>query len=199
MSVRLFVGNLPYDVTENELREFFAPVGRVSRVFLPLDRESGKQRGFAFVELGSAEEADDAIRRLNSQSFKGRPIAVKEARERESRPGGNSDRPRPSGFAPRPSPSYQPQDVRSRPVIPSDNGGDAGRRRARSFNSARPDRKRRVQTRPHKSEWGKKAFLRSRKEDDYEEDLEVLNYGEEPDEKPAVVLNYEDDEHESSQ
>ncbi len=175
MSVRLFVGNLPYDVTENELREFFAPVGRLSRVFLPVDRETGKQRGFAFIELGSQGEADDAIQRLNQQSFKGRPIAVKEARERESRgpapPRGNGySRPMPSSSTPG-RPAFRPGGGSHAPAALDELAPQ--KRRSRNFGPpAKPDRKRRPQTKPHKSEWGKKMFLRGRVDEDSEEDFD---------------------------
>src|SRR5512136_1621122 len=88
MSARLFVGNLPFDVTETELKELFAPVGPLSYVFLPVDRETGKKRGFAFVEFGDEAKAGEALRRFNDQQFKGRPLALSEARAREARPAG---------------------------------------------------------------------------------------------------------------
>lgn len=87
MAVRLFVGNLSYQVTEAELREHFSAVGPVSYVNLPTDRESGKPRGFAFVEFNEPAQAEEAIRRFNNQPFQGRPLAVNEARARESGPG----------------------------------------------------------------------------------------------------------------
>lgn len=86
MSARLFVGNLPFDVTETDLRELFAPVGPLSYVFLPVDRDSGKRRGFAFIEFSDEAKAAEAMRRFNEQQFKGRPLALSEARARESRP-----------------------------------------------------------------------------------------------------------------
>jgi RNA recognition motif-containing protein len=199
MSVRIFVGNLPYDVTETELREFFAPVGRLSRVFLPVDRETGKQRGFAFIELGSQGEADDAIQRLNQQSFKGRPIAVKEARERENRgpapPRGNGG-PRPS------TPGFMP----GRPPMRTGGGSPAAasldelapqKRRNRNFGPpARPDRKRRALTKPHKSEWGKKAFLRSRIDEDDDVDLDLNGHDDEDEalELETEALELEDEQ-----
>lgn len=92
MSVRLFVGNLTYDVTEAELREYLSPAGAVVSVRIPTDRETGKPRGFAFVEFGDAAQAEEAIRRFNQQPFKGRPLVINEARPREEgagpRPGG---------------------------------------------------------------------------------------------------------------
>ncbi len=95
MSARLFVGNLPFDVTEAELRELFSPVGPLSYVFLPVDRESGKRRGFAFVEFGDEAQAAEALRRFNEQQFRGRALALSEARAREARPAaGAAYRPR---------------------------------------------------------------------------------------------------------
>ncbi len=86
MSVRLFVGNLPYNATELELREHFSAVGPVTYLSIPTDRETGQPRGFAFIEFNDRTHAEDAIRRFNNQSFKGRSIAVSEARPRENRP-----------------------------------------------------------------------------------------------------------------
>ena len=88
MPVRLFVGNLSYDATEAELREHFGSVGPVTYCYLPTDRETGRPRGFAFVEFGDDAHAQEAISRLNNQTFRGRPLAVKEAQPRESRPAG---------------------------------------------------------------------------------------------------------------
>jgi RNA recognition motif-containing protein len=85
MSARLFVGNLPFDVTETDLRELFAPVGPLSYVFLPVDRDSGKRRGFAFIEFSDEAKAAEAMRRFNEQQFKGRPLALSEARARDTR------------------------------------------------------------------------------------------------------------------
>jgi RNA recognition motif-containing protein len=87
MPIRLFVGNLSYRATEAELREHFSAVGPLSYVHLPMDRESGKPRGFAFVEFDDPAQAEEAIRRFNNQPFQGRPLAVNEARARESGPG----------------------------------------------------------------------------------------------------------------
>ena len=100
MSVRLFIGNLPYAATEAELREHLSSVGVPAQVVLPVDRETGRPRGFAFVDYADRAVAEEAIRRFNQQPFKGRPLAVSEARPREERgPGG----PRPGGFSgPRP-------------------------------------------------------------------------------------------------
>jgi RNA recognition motif-containing protein len=108
MPVRLFVGNLPYDATEDEIRQHFSSAGNVLNVFVPVDRETGRKRGFAFVEFNDAATAQEAIRLFNSQPFKGRPLAVNEARAKESRPpvgGGAPYRPgppRPMSTGPRP-------------------------------------------------------------------------------------------------
>jgi cold-inducible RNA-binding protein len=93
--VRLFIGNLPYAASEAELREHLSSVGEPTQVVLPLDRETGRPRGFAFVDYADREVAEEAIRRFNQQPFKGRPLAVSEARPREERPPG----PRPGGFS----------------------------------------------------------------------------------------------------
>lgn len=100
MSVRLFIGNLPYSATEAELREHLSSVGEPASVVLPVDRETGRPRGFAFVDYADRAVAEAAIRKFDQQPFKGRGLAVSEARPREERgPGG----PRPGGFsAPRP-------------------------------------------------------------------------------------------------
>ena len=94
MAVRLFVGNLAYEVTEAELKELFAAVGPPLSVRMPTDRETGKPRGFAFVEFGDAAQAAEAVRRFHQQLFKGRPLVVNEARPREEAGA------RPPAFAP---------------------------------------------------------------------------------------------------
>ncbi len=94
MAVRLFVGNMPYGATEADLRTHFGAVGDPSQVVIPVDRETGRPRGFAFVEYNERELAEEAVRRFNQQPFMGRSLAVSEARPREERgPGGF----RPSG------------------------------------------------------------------------------------------------------
>jgi RNA recognition motif-containing protein len=99
LAVRLFIGNLPYSATEADLRAHFAPVAEPSHVAMPVDRETGRPRGFAFVEFVDRDKAEEVIRKFDAQPFQGRPLAVSEARAREDRP------PRPpgsGGFAPRP-------------------------------------------------------------------------------------------------
>ena len=98
MNTKLYVGNLSYDITDNGLKEMFAPHGTVTEINLVMDRETGKPRGFAFVTLGSKEEADAAIKALNGKEWQGRNLTVNEARPREERParsgssGGGRDR-----------------------------------------------------------------------------------------------------------
>jgi RNA recognition motif-containing protein len=94
VSVRLFIGNLPYAATEADLREHLSSVGAPTQIVLPTDRETGRPRGFAFVDYADRGVAEEAIRRFNQQPFKGRPLAVSEARPREERPAG----PRPGGL-----------------------------------------------------------------------------------------------------
>jgi RNA recognition motif-containing protein len=89
MGNRLYVGNLSYNVTEAELREVFAEGGKnVTEVKIVLDRDTGRPRGFAFVEMGSDQEASQAIETLTGREIQGRPISVSEARERAPRGGG---------------------------------------------------------------------------------------------------------------
>jgi RNA recognition motif-containing protein len=104
MSVRLFVGNLPYSATEDEVRNHFAAVGPVVSVKIPVDRETGRPRGFAFVEYAERSLAEEAIRRLHNQPMGGRNLAVNEAKPPERQGGGppRRDFPPGSGFAPRP-------------------------------------------------------------------------------------------------
>ncbi len=88
MGTRLYVGNLPFEVDESQLRTLFTGGGRsVTEVKMVTDRETGRPRGFAFVEMGSQEDANAAIRELNGTELGGRALTVNEARERESRGG----------------------------------------------------------------------------------------------------------------
>lgn len=97
MAVRLFVGNMPYGATEADLRAHFSGVGAPSQIVIPVDRETGRPRGFAFVEFIDRAVAEEAINRFNQQPFMGRSLSVSEARPREERPAGGF---RPSGGPP---------------------------------------------------------------------------------------------------
>ncbi|HKQ38093.1 MAG TPA: RNA-binding protein [Verrucomicrobiae bacterium] len=97
MSTTVFVGNVSYDATENELQDLFSQHGTVTDVNLMVDRVTKKPRGFAFVSMESKEAADAAIRALNGAELHGRKLTVNEARPREDRPpreggGGRGDR-----------------------------------------------------------------------------------------------------------
>ena len=88
MSAKLFVGNLDFKVTENDLQDAFAAYGTVVEANLITDRTTGRPRGFAFVTMSSPEEAQKAIAALNGKELGGRALNVNVAREREERPGG---------------------------------------------------------------------------------------------------------------
>src|SRR5215467_9658307 len=87
MSKRIYVGNLSYQTTEDDLTNLFEQVGQVDSVNLITDRDTGRSKGFAFVEMGS-EEADKAITQFNGVEVNGRALTVNEARPREDRSGG---------------------------------------------------------------------------------------------------------------
>jgi cold-inducible RNA-binding protein len=88
MASKLFVGNLPFTTTENDLQDYFGQIGSVLAVNIMQDRATGRSRGFAFIEMGSQEDASKAISTLHKKDFQGRPLTVNEARPREERPPG---------------------------------------------------------------------------------------------------------------
>jgi RNA recognition motif-containing protein len=96
MSRKLYVGNLPFNTEESQLQDLFAQAGTVDTVSVVRDRESGRARGFAFVEMSSDAEAQQAIKQLNSYEFGGRALTVNEARPKAEGGGfgggGNSPR-----------------------------------------------------------------------------------------------------------
>ena len=94
MSQKLFVGNLSYNTTENDLQDAFAAFGTVLEANLMMDRATGKPRGFAFVTMSTPEEAEKAIEGLNGKQIDGRALTVNVARPREERPGGGGGGPR---------------------------------------------------------------------------------------------------------
>ncbi|HVH58291.1 MAG TPA: hypothetical protein VM791_18640 [Vicinamibacterales bacterium] len=153
MSVRLFIGNLPYAANEADLREHLSAVGVPTQIVLPVDRETGRPRGFAFVDYADRSVAEEAIRRFNQQPFKGRPLAVSEARPREDRPagprpggfsgprpggppGGGFSGPRPGGFTPRPPDAGAGGGPRSRNFGPD--APPKGKRRPQRKEEGRP-------------------------------------------------------------
>lgn len=89
MSKRIYVGNLPFRVTEDQIRELFGQHGQVDSVAMITDRETGKFRGFCFVEMGDSA-ADSAIRALNNFQMEGRALRINEAMPRENQGGGGS-------------------------------------------------------------------------------------------------------------
>jgi len=148
LAVRLFVGNLSYTTTEADLRTYFGAVAPPSQVVLPVDRETGRPRGFAFVEYLDRAHAERAIQQFNGQVFNGRPLAVSEARAREDRgPGGPPSAHRPGGFGGRPSfggpprpfdPNATPAPPRSRNFGPDAKPQRGGSAKAKKKESERP-------------------------------------------------------------
>ncbi|NHK98721.1 MULTISPECIES: RNA recognition motif domain-containing protein [Rubrivivax] len=88
MGNKLYVGNLAYSVRDDSLQQAFAQFGTVTSAKVMMDRETGRSKGFGFVEMGSDAEAQAAINGMNGQSLEGRAVVVNEARPREDRPGG---------------------------------------------------------------------------------------------------------------
>jgi cold-inducible RNA-binding protein len=92
MSRKLYVGNLPFNTEEGQLQDLFSQAGTVDTVNVVRDRETGRARGFAFVEMGSDAEAQQAIKQLNSYELGGRALTVNEARPKEGGFGGGGSR-----------------------------------------------------------------------------------------------------------
>jgi RNA recognition motif-containing protein len=166
VSVRLFIGNLPYAASEAELRQHLSSVGEPTQIVLPVDRETGRPRGFAFVDYADRAVAEAAISKFDQQPFKGRPLAVSEARPREERgpggprPGGYGG-PRPAGpggpgggggFTPRPG-GWSPR--------PDAGGGAPGGPRHRNFGPDAPPKNKRKPPRKE-SERGPKGPIKER-------------------------------------
>ena len=148
MSVQLFVGNLAYDVTEAELQELFSAAGPPRSVRMPTDRETGKPRGFAFVEFSDAAQAEEAVRRFHQQVFKGRPLVVNEARPRGEGAGS-----RPAAFAP---------GGRSGPPGPTERAPGPGQPTRTFGPDAPPHGKRKPRRHNSKGERGAKGPIRER-------------------------------------
>ena len=92
MGNKLYVGNLPYSATEEELQSKFEECGTVISSKIISDRETGRSKGFGFIEMSSDAEAQDAIDKLNGIDLGGRPLKVNEAKPQERRPGGGGGR-----------------------------------------------------------------------------------------------------------
>lgn len=92
MSTKLYVGNLSFRVTSEDLHEYFAQAGSVESANVVFDRETGRSRGFGFVEMTSEDDANSAISQFNGQEYDGRNMVVNEARPRENGGGGGGGR-----------------------------------------------------------------------------------------------------------
>jgi cold-inducible RNA-binding protein len=215
MAVRLFVGNLPYSVTEVDLREHFSAVGPVSGVWLPTDRETGRPRGFGFVEFEDRAVAEEAIRRFNNQPLAGRSIAVNEARPPERgaggppRGGGSFEGPRPGG-PPRDRPmSSGPPREGPRPPRPEGSGfgappppGEFDESRGRVARPPKKNKKRggrdfdrvRGPKGPIRAKSGGRFYSDTDEEDDQLDDLLEDELDEELDEEAEDELDEELDE-----
>ena len=88
MNTKMYVGNLSFDASEQDVRDLFATHGEVTEVFMPINRETGRPRGFAFVTMDSTEAMNAAIAAINGQAFQGRPLTVNEARPQQAGGGG---------------------------------------------------------------------------------------------------------------
>ena len=88
MGNKLYVGNLAYSIRDEDLQQSFSQFGTVTSAKVMMDRETGRSKGFGFVEMGSDAEAQSAINGMNGQALAGRAVVVNEARPREERPGG---------------------------------------------------------------------------------------------------------------
>ena len=92
MGTKLYVGNLPFDITEGDLRTMLSEHGQVNEIAVVMDKFTGQARGFAFATMNTEEAAKAAIQALNGKDFKGRALTVNEARPREERSGGGGYR-----------------------------------------------------------------------------------------------------------
>lgn len=151
MPVRLFLGNLPYSATETDLRAHVAAVAPPLSVVLPMDRETGRPRGFAFVDYPDIATATEVIRTLNGQPFMGRALSVSEARPREER----GPRPPMGMGAPMGAPLGGP--FRS-----SGPGGDPAVRRERNFGPPAPPKGRRSSAAKGRADGGPKGPIKVR-------------------------------------
>ncbi|MFT5496355.1 MAG: RNA recognition motif-containing protein [Kiritimatiellia bacterium] len=88
MGTKLYVGNLSYETTEDDLKTLFEEAGKVAKCNVIMDRDTGRSRGFAFIEMDSEEDAQNAISTCHEREFQGRSLTVNEARPREDRGGG---------------------------------------------------------------------------------------------------------------
>jgi len=133
MGNRLYIGNLPFNATAEEVRVAFAPHGSVTDVRLVTDRATGRSRGFAFVTMGNDEEAERAMKQMDGAMLAGRPLRVNEAQDRVLRPGGFGGKP---GFGGAPSFNAGPP-PETFGAAPDRSFGDNRRRRSRANGGTR--------------------------------------------------------------
>jgi hypothetical protein len=197
MGKRLFVGNLPFSTTAEEIRALFAQFGEIADVHIVIDRETSRPRGFGFVSFATDEQAARATEKLNGQMVGGRPLVVKDARDRgapappgergprPARPMRDGARPGPPGGAGRP---WQPRFPRMPMPDPAEMPAEGERRRF-AVKKRRPE---------GEAERGPKVRLREEEEvrtghwrqwiedDDETEEQEELRVTEEPEETPVT-------------
>lgn len=126
MSTRLFVGNIVFNATEEDVRALFSEAGTVEDVAMINDKFTGRPRGFAFVTMASQEEADAAVQKFEGYDYQGRPLKVNEARPREERPeGGFGGGPRGEGGF-RPRKPFNPNFGGPRRSFGGEGGGEGG-------------------------------------------------------------------------
>jgi RNA recognition motif-containing protein len=153
----VFVGNLSFDVTRDELIQTFGAAGRVVDAKVPTDRETGRPRGFAFVEFDSEDAVRNAIAQLNGTSLKGRPLRVSEAEDRPPRAPGSAPPPRP--FRPAGGGYGAP------PEPPSFDDFRGGEGRRRTFGGGKP-----AKGKSFTKEKGPRRVERRRRNNDYGDD-----------------------------
>lgn len=182
MPVRLFLGNLPYSATEADLRAHVSAVAPPLSIVLPMDRETGRPRGFAFVDYPDLAAATEVIRRLNGQPFLGRALSVSEARPREERG------PRPQSTAGAPFPGGH-----RAPAPPA----DSATRRERNFGPPAPPKGRRAGAAKGRGEGGPKGPIKIRgggRVSDLDEEKADLDPGDDFDNFATSLPSGQDDD-----
>jgi cold-inducible RNA-binding protein len=158
LTVRLFVGNLPYQATEADLREHFSPVAAPLQVVMPVDRETGRPRGFAFIDFAERPVAEEVIRRFDGQPLRGRPLAISEARGREERGPGV----RPPGTFSRPPGSFSRPPGSMGPAGAGAPADGSAPRPARAFGPDAPAKGRQRAVAKRKTERGPRGPIKER-------------------------------------
>ncbi|OFW48034.1 MAG: hypothetical protein A3G77_11075 [Acidobacteria bacterium RIFCSPLOWO2_12_FULL_68_19] len=203
MGVRLFIGNLPYSATEADLRAHFAAVAEPSHVVMPVDRDTGRPRGFAFVEFADRAVAEQVIRKFDAQPFQGRTLAVSEARAREDRP------PRPFGAPPGMGGPRPPGGGFGGGFTPRPAGPPGARDRSANFGPPAPPRRLRGGKKTHQQEYKPRGPIKERTGgriyavDDLEDDSATIDADNFATSAPAdfddVATRSEDDDNDDQQ